>query len=125
MHQAGGQLAVGRGVELEKSGGIAELGGDVLQRILGQRRHHHRHAGAGGGSRGGQVAVAVLGAQPDDADRRHEQRARQFQPEQVDGQITVCGADEHPRHQTPPLERLAVDPLGALVARTAGDVGPH
>ena len=75
MHQAGGQLAVGRRVQLEEPGRVAEFGGDVFHRVDGQRRGHHRDPGAGRRAGGGQVAVAVLGAQPDDADRRHEQRA--------------------------------------------------
>ena len=34
------------------------------------------------------------------------------------------GADEHPRHQSPAVERGAVGALGVLVPGTAGDVGP-
>ena len=77
LHQAGGQVAVGRRVELEEAGGVAEFGGDLLHRVRRQRRGDHRHAGAGGRPRRGQVAVAVLRADPDHADRRHEHRRRQ------------------------------------------------
>ena len=63
VDEAGGQLAVGRRVELEKAWGVAEFGRDVLHRVLGQRRDDHRHAGARRGARGGQVAVAVLRAE--------------------------------------------------------------
>ena len=44
------------------------------------------------------------------------------QAEQFNGQIALCGADEHARDQTPPLESLAVGPLRALVAGPACDV---
>ena len=74
--KAGRQLAVCRRVQLEKAWGIAEFGGNLFERILGQRRNDHRYAGARGGSCGGQITVAVLCAQADDADRRHEHRRR-------------------------------------------------
>ena len=67
--QARRELAIGRGVELEESGRRLELGGDGFERIDRQGRSDHRHAGQRGGARGREIAVAVLGAEPDHADR--------------------------------------------------------
>ena len=123
--QAGGQVPVGRRVQLEEAGGIAEPGGHVLHRIGGQGRCDHRDAGTFGCVGGGQVAVPVLGAQADHADRRHQQRGRQPHPEQFHRQVAPGRADEHARDQAPLGERADVGPLGVLAARAAGHVGQH
>ncbi len=125
LNQAGGQVTVLRRVQLEEPGGVAELRGDVFHRIGGQGGNDHRDTGFRGRARGGQVAVAVLSADADDPDRCHEDRRRQGQAEQLHRQVAVGGTDEHARDQAPVIERLPVRPLRALVARAAGDVGPH
>jgi hypothetical protein len=51
---------------------LTELRGNILQRVLAQRRGHHRHAGNGCRAGRGQVAVAILGADPDHPDRGRE-----------------------------------------------------
>ena len=123
--QAGGQVPVGRRVQLEETGRSAEPGGHVLHRVGGQGRCDHRDAGTFGCVGGGQVAVPVLGAQADHADGRHQQRGRQPHPEQFHGQVTLGRADEHARDQAPLGERADVGPLGVLAARAAGHVGQH
>ena len=75
VDEALGELAVVGRVELEEAGGGAELRGDGLHRIDGERRGDHRHAGAGAAAR----AVArspwpSCAHMPMYADRRHEHR---------------------------------------------------
>lgn len=119
IDQAGGHLAVSRRIQLKKPRSIAERGGNIFHGVHWERRGNHRHAGGRGRARGGQIPVTVLGAQPDDADRRHEERRRQGQAAQVDGQVTFCGADEHAWHQAPLREGRAVGLLSALVTGSA------
>ena len=125
VHQAGGQVAVGRRVQLEEARGVAELGGDVLHRVGGQRRGDHRDAGAGGRAGGGQVAVAVLRAQADHADRRHEQRATAASCRTARRTGRARRRRRTSAASGPSWSNaLDVGPLGVLVARAAGDVGP-
>src|ERR1700679_1231589 len=63
------QLTIGWGVELEESGRRFEPGAARLERIDRQRRGDHRHPGQRGGACGREIAMAVLGAEPDDPDR--------------------------------------------------------
>ncbi len=127
MHRAFGQCAVGRRVELEKSRRLAERGCHLLQRVDAERRGDHRHADARRRPRRRprrrEVAMPVRRAQPDHADRAHEQRRRQPQAEQLDGKVAPARTHEHPRHQAPAIERADVGILGPLVAAPPGDVG--
>jgi hypothetical protein len=74
LHEARGELAVWRGVELKEPGGVAELRSDVLHRIGRQRPREEWDTGLGGGASAREVAVTVLGANADDPVRRHEDR---------------------------------------------------
>ena len=67
--------------------------------------------------------MAVLGAEPDHADGAHEQWRRQFHAEELDRQVALLGADEHPRHEAPFVERGDIGVLRLLVAAAAGNVG--
>ncbi len=124
-YEALGQLAVVGGVELEEARGVAERRGDVLHRVLHQGRGHHRDAGRGGGCRRRDVAVLVVGHHAEHADRRHEDRRCVGVAEELDRQVALGGAGQHPRQDAPPLEGGDVAPLGVLVAGTAGDVVPE
>ena len=121
-HKACRQLAVGWSVKLKEPRRRFELGGDRLERIDRQRRGDHGHAGQRGGACGRQIAMAVLAAEPDDADRAHEQGRRQPHAEELDRQVALLGADEHPRHEAPFVERGDVGLLRALIAAATGDV---
>ena len=121
-HEARRQLAIGGGVELEEARRRFELGGDRLERIDRQGRGDHRHAGQRGGACGREIAMAVLGAEPEHADRAHEQRRRQPHAEELDRQVALLGADEHPRQEAPFVERGDVRLLRALVAAATGDI---
>ena len=124
--QALRQVPVGRGVELEEAGGLAELGGDLLHRVDGERRRDHRHPGAGGGPGGRQVAVPVLRAQADHPDRGHEQRVRAASCRTARPTGHARAAPTSIRGTSPqPRERGDVGPLGVLVAGAARDVRPH
>jgi hypothetical protein len=125
MHEAGCDITVGRRVQLEKPWGIAQFGGNLFYRVGRHRRCDHRHAGARGGARRRQVAMTVLCAQGYHSDGRHHGRRRQRHPEQLDRQIALLGADEHPWHQAPALEGGDIDPLCVFVSCAAGDIGPH
>jgi hypothetical protein len=83
-HEARRQIAIGWGVELEEPGRRLELGGDRLERIDRQGRSDHRHAGQRSGAGRREIAMAVLGAEPDHADRAHELRRRQPHAEELD-----------------------------------------
>ena len=123
--EALGQLAVVGCVELEEARGVAERRGDVLHRVLHQRRRHHRDAGRGRRCGGRDVAVLVVGHHAEHADRRHEDRRRVGVAEQLDRQVALGGAGQHPRQDAPALEGGDVAALGVLVAGTAGDVVPE
>ena len=123
LDQARGELSIGWGIELEEAGRRLELGGDGFERVDRKGRGDHRHAGQRSGARSREIAMAVLGAKPDDADRAHEQRRRQLHAEELDREVALLGADEHPRRQAPFVERGDIGSLGRLVAAAAGDVG--
>ncbi|BBY62481.1 hypothetical protein MHEL_07240 [Mycolicibacterium helvum] len=122
MDEALRHLAIDRGVQLEKTWGVAELGRYFFQRIHRQRRDAHRHSGDCRGARGSEVAVFVDRAQADHPDRRHEYRRRPALAPQFDGQVPLSGADQHPRYQTPLLEGRDVGALCALITGATGDI---
>src|SRR3984885_2264432 len=66
--------------------------------------------------------MAVLGAEPDDPDRTHEQGRRQPHAEELDRHVALLCADEHQRPEAPFVERLDVSLLRALVAASPRDV---
>ena len=121
-HKARRQIAIGWGVELEESRRRFELGGDSLERIDGQGRGDHRHASQRRGAGGCEIAMAVLGAEPDHANRAHEHGRSQPHAEELDRQVALLRANEHPRPQTPFVERSDIGLLRALVAAAPGDV---
>jgi hypothetical protein len=73
-HEALREFPVGRRVQLEEPGRVPEPGSHLLQRVDRQRRGDHRHPGASGGGGRRQVAVPVLRAQSEHADRREQRR---------------------------------------------------
>ena len=123
VDQARRKLAIGWGVELEEAGRRLELGGDGFERIDRKGRGDHRHAGQGGGPRGREVAMPILGAEPDDAVRGHEQGRRQLHAKQLNREVAPLGADEHARHEAPFVECGDVGHLRVLVAAAASDIG--
>ena len=125
MDEARRELAVRRRVELKEAGRRAESGRDVFQRIDAQRRRDHRHPARRRGARRREIAVAVLRAQTDHADRTHKDRRRQLAAEQFDRKIALQRPAKHPRDESPVIERRHVGILRTLVAAAASDVRYH
>ena len=123
MHPALGKLTVGGGVELEKPWGVTEFGCNVLKRIHGEGGYAQRNSGTRGSARSSEITVAVCRAQPDHANRCHEDGGPTTPPE-FNRHIAFGGADEHAGNQAPLLECGDVGLLGALIPRASGDVGP-
>ena len=117
-------LPITRWVELEPTRCVAELGSDVLHRILHQRRRDHRYAACRSRSGGGEVAVTVAVAKSDHPDGGQHQWRVVAVAEHLDGYVPLGRAPEHPWHEAPSLERGDVGALSVLVARAAAHVGP-
>ena len=77
------------------------------------------------GPGGREIAVAVLRANAEHADRRQEQRRRPAHPEQFDAEVALRTVDHHPRDEAPAREGGDVAVLRALVAAAAGDIVEH
>ena len=118
------EFPVARRIELEPTGGVAELGGDVLHRYLHQRGGHHRHAGRRGCPGGGQITLATGLAESDDPDGRQHQRRRVVVTEQIDPHLALRRPAQDPWHEPPPLERRDVGALGVFVPGPAAHIGP-
>src|SRR5579872_1136358 len=123
--EAFGKLNILWRVELEKARRVFEFLCDGLQRIVRQSRGDHGNACSSARRRRREVAVTVLGANAEDADRRHEQRGGQLQAKQIDGKIALRRIDHHPRHEPPAPEGRSVEILRMLVAAATLNIGEY
>src|ERR1700741_617931 len=81
LHETFGEPAIVRRVKLKKAGSSSEFFRHALERIDRERRSNHRHSASRGRSSSGQIAMAVLRAEPKHSDGSHEDRRGQLYSE--------------------------------------------
>ena len=117
--QAGRQILVLGGVELEEARHVAGCCANLFHRAVRKGRGAEWHAGSGRSAGGGQIASAILRHFAVQTDRSHEDRRWQLQAEQVDRQIAFGTIDQHARHHSPMAKRLRIAILRVFVAAAA------
>jgi hypothetical protein len=121
VQEAVDEVVRGRPVELEPARRRASGRGDRLQWRPGLVAHDHRHPRRGGPA--GDREVGVAAHQVERADRGQQQRRRETSAEEVDGEVALGRAAQHPRHDLVAGVRRPVGAHRRLGAGPAADVG--
>ena len=116
--EAGADVAIRDPVELEPA--RAPCLGDLLERVRRGARDDQRHLRRRGRLR--DTDLAFLGRDRQHSDGREQERRRRVGAEDVDRDVALDVAGEHPRLDPPPVECREVRAERRLAARTAGDV---
>ena len=115
LDEAGDEVVVGGPVELEPARRVAELARARLHRARGLVGEDHRHALGARRARDRQVGVVVDHLQH--ADRAQQERRVQLAAEQLDARVALGDVAQHPRHDPPAVEALAVGAHGGARCR--------